>query len=308
MTHPSETRDGALIPIETFYSSSTFGWTEDSENGFTAYVPYLRAVDDHWSRLPETGNPNARWARTFSASDLASRLGMGTVTGATVTRCSATGAALEITFSGQGGPRSFATRDLRGRLDLRSMQVFNVGAPPPETPACQGPALAPVEPGGPAVLAAFSIDDDAADDSLATATAWPSAARCGGLHHHRQRGSPARRGGRHPGLRRPLRHRPLDTSSPYPDLAAGAAASNEADWDLAIAADTPGGHIATLELRVTSANGGPWALQVPLPVSCAGPLEGALASRATPTATAGPTSPWPTQPGRRRRPWPSTRR
>jgi len=61
MTHPSETRDGALIPIETFYSSSTFGWTEDSENGFTAYVPYLRAVDDHWSRLPETGNPNARW-------------------------------------------------------------------------------------------------------------------------------------------------------------------------------------------------------------------------------------------------------
>ena len=79
MTHPSETRNGALIPIETFYSSSTFGWTEDSENGFTAYVPYLRAVDDHWSRLASTGNPNARWTRTFTAGDLASRLpGMST--------------------------------------------------------------------------------------------------------------------------------------------------------------------------------------------------------------------------------------
>ena len=103
MTHPAETRAGALIPIETFYSSSTFGWTEDSENGFTAYVPYLRSVDDHWSRLTSTGNPNARWSRDFTAADLASRLpGLSTVTSASVTRCSATGAALEITFSGSG--------------------------------------------------------------------------------------------------------------------------------------------------------------------------------------------------------------
>jgi len=130
MTHPSRTVAGKLVPIETFYSSSTFGWTEDSENGFTAYVPYLRSVDDHWAILPEVGNSNATWTRTMTGSALAAALpGMGTVTDARVTKCSTTGAALEIVFSGSGGPRTYKTRDLRGLLSLRSMQVLSVTSP-----------------------------------------------------------------------------------------------------------------------------------------------------------------------------------
>ena len=74
MTHPDVVRKGRRLPLETFYSSSTFGWTEHSENGFTAYVPYLRAVDDHWSQLPEVGNPYARWEATFSGDRLAALL------------------------------------------------------------------------------------------------------------------------------------------------------------------------------------------------------------------------------------------
>jgi len=130
MTHPSRTVGGNLYPIETFYSSSTFGWTEDSENGFTASVPYLRSVDDHWAVLPEVGNSNATWSRTMTASALAAALpGMGSVTGLSISKCSTTGAALEITFSGSGGPRAYKTRDLRGLLSLRSMQVVSVTTP-----------------------------------------------------------------------------------------------------------------------------------------------------------------------------------
>ncbi|HLE38447.1 MAG TPA: peptidoglycan-binding protein [Acidimicrobiia bacterium] len=136
MFHPSATRNGQPVPIETFYSSSTYGWTENSENSFTAAVAYLRNVDDRWSGLASVGNGNFRWSRSFTAAQLASLLpGMSTVTGATITRCSASGAALEVTFVGSGGPRTFHTRQLRSLLGLRSQQVYAIngatGCPPP---------------------------------------------------------------------------------------------------------------------------------------------------------------------------------
>ncbi|MEX1207783.1 MAG: peptidoglycan-binding protein [Acidimicrobiia bacterium] len=142
MTHPSVKVGGQLTPIPTYYSSSTFGWTENSEDGFSSSAPYLRSVDDHWSQLPEVGNSHARWTRQFSGSQLASLLpGMNSVTGLAITKCSTTGAALEITFYGSGGPRAYKTRDLRGLLSLRSMQVITVsdgGAPT----GCATPATA----------------------------------------------------------------------------------------------------------------------------------------------------------------------
>ena len=127
MFHPAATRNGAPAPIETFYSSSTFGWTENSENAFTATVAYLKAVDDHWSGMAVVHNGNFRWTRSFTPGQLAAVLpGMNTITGAAITRCSASGAALEITFSGSGGPRTFHTRQLRGLLGLRSQQVYAI--------------------------------------------------------------------------------------------------------------------------------------------------------------------------------------
>jgi SpoIID/LytB domain protein len=280
MVHPSETRDGALIPIETFYSSSTLGWTEDSENGFGAYIPYLRAVDDHWGRLASTGNPNARWSREFSAADLAARLpGMRTVTGATITRCSATGAALEITFTGEGGPRAFTTRDLRSNLGLRSMQVYNVGSPPPATPPCSGPALGPAEPGGPAALADLTLDDDPSGDSEGDGD---GVAECGEVIEVftivANEGLPLAGVAANLNSADPYVTVRWNTTSAFPDLDAGASAANTDDWDLAIAASTPPGYTAHLALQVTALNGGPWDLDVALPLSCGGPLEGALAA------------------------------
>lgn len=280
MVHPSATQNGALIPIQTFYSSSTFGWTENSEDGFSAYVPYLRAVDDHWSTLPAVGNPRARWTRSFDAAVLASRLpGLSTVTGAQVTRCSATGAALEITFTGEGGPRSFSTRDLRTRLSLPSMQVISVGAPPSGSPACSGYAFAALEPGGPVSLAGISIDDDAVGDSAGDGD---GRTECGEvvevLTTLENRGAALRSVSATLSSADPYVSILWNPSSSFPDLPAGGRAANLDDWDLSISPNAPDGHVAHLGLRVNSANGGPWQLEVPLPIACGGAPSGVIAS------------------------------
>jgi SpoIID/LytB domain protein len=265
--HPADTWGGALIPIEAFYASSTFGWTEDCENGFTAYVPYIRAVDDHWSLLPEVGNPYGRWSASFTASELAARLpGLSTVTGAEVTACSETGAALEITFTGNGGPLAFTTRELRSRLGLRSMQVIAVGAPPSDVPACPGPATT----GTAAVtLAGVLIDDDMAGDSRGDGD---GVTECGELIEAytvlRNEGLPLTALTATLQSNDPYVSIVWNSSSNYPNLARNATASNSSDWDLAVSASTPNGHVATLTLEVSAQGAGPWTIPVPLPVSC----------------------------------------
>ncbi len=136
MYHPETTRSGVQVPIPTFYSSSTFGRTENSQDAFTATVAYLRSVDDHWAGANGVGNGNYRWSRTFSSDQLAATLpGLSTVTGATITRCSVSGAALEVTFSGSGGPRAFHVRQLRSLLSLRSQQIYAINGVAPCTAA-----------------------------------------------------------------------------------------------------------------------------------------------------------------------------
>jgi len=264
MFHPSESYGGNPLPIETFYSSSTFGWTENSEDGFISYVPYLRSVDDHWSQLAEVGNHSARWTRTFSGSQLASLLpGMSTVTGVEITECSDTGAALELTFYGSGGPRAFETRTLRGTLSLKSMQIISINGTSP----CSGPG-APTG-GGPAALAGITLDDDSDGDSLGdgdgvvecgeTIEMWTSIATEGATISGvtMEIASPD-----------PYVSVVWNTTSPAGDVSPGAAVANDGDWDLAIASNAPHAHRALLDLTVRAGNGGPWALQVPLDIAC----------------------------------------
>ncbi|MCB2223056.1 MAG: hypothetical protein KQH83_02685 [Actinobacteria bacterium] len=273
--HPSSTRQGVPLPIEAFYSSSTFGWTEHSEVGFTAFVPYLRGVDDHWSLDPRTYNHSGRWTRSFSGSTLAARLpGMSSVTGLEVTACSDSGSALEITFTGSGGPRTFTTRELRAYLGLRSMQILRAGSPLPAEPACPQPGDQsggePPADGGPAVLAGITLDDDASGDSSGNGN---GIAECGEIVEVftdlTNEGEDL-----HGVAATLISNDPYvsvvwNTASTYPDLAAGATAPNDADWDLAVAPDTPDGHPASLTLRVMADNGGPWNLDVTLPTACA---------------------------------------
>lgn len=157
VTHPASTSNGLLLPIKAYYSSSTYGWTESFANAFglTDY-PWLQPVDDHWSRVVGF-NPNARWSVSLTGSQLAAALNgragvppLVTVTRVAITRCSDSGAALGITFWGEGNSVEVSTRNLRAWLGLKSMQVFNVGAPPPSTPPCPSPFTedpAPLLPG-----------------------------------------------------------------------------------------------------------------------------------------------------------------
>jgi hypothetical protein len=57
-------------------------------------------------------------------------------------------------------------------------------------------------------------------------------------------------------------------SSSYPDLAPTESAENPRDWDLKIASDTPGGHHFTASFAVTADFGGPWLIEVPIPIDC----------------------------------------
>ncbi|MEY2590712.1 MAG: hypothetical protein QOJ67_2696 [Acidimicrobiaceae bacterium] len=56
--------------VQAFYSSSSGGHTENSEYVFSATVPYLRGVDDPDDAV--SANPNFRWSRTYSGSELQS--------------------------------------------------------------------------------------------------------------------------------------------------------------------------------------------------------------------------------------------
>jgi SpoIID/LytB domain protein len=278
MTHPSATSGGQLIPIPTYYSSSTFGWTENSEHGFSSFVPYLRSVDDHWSQLPDVGNSNARWTRQFTGSQLASRLpGMSTVTDLAITKCSTTGAALEITFYGSGGPRVYKTRDLRGLLSLKSMQVFNVGSPTPGAPPCTGSGGgSPPPTSGPVVFVSASLDDDNLGDSFGNDDGL---ADCGEtiemLTTVRNEGSRLT-GVRmavatgHPSVT--VRWNGTATAANAP---AGGTTTNNDDWDLKIAPDAPAGLQTVVTVTVTAKEGGPWVIEVPLTVHCDRDVPGA---------------------------------
>jgi SpoIID/LytB domain protein len=146
VTHPNHTSGGNLLPIKAFYASSTYGWTESYADGFGGGVDqaHLQPVDDHWSADPDL-NPNARWSKVITAGELAgilltrTRVSLTSVTGATVAKCSDSGAALEIRFFGGGNSVTVKTRDLKGWLGLKSMQIHSVGAPPPVTPPCPSP-------------------------------------------------------------------------------------------------------------------------------------------------------------------------
>jgi SpoIID/LytB domain protein len=56
--------------IQAFYSSSSGGYTENSEIVFAEARPYLKGVPDPWDADP--ANPNAAWTRSYSGTELGS--------------------------------------------------------------------------------------------------------------------------------------------------------------------------------------------------------------------------------------------
>ncbi len=131
--HP---RAGLPIAVPTFYSSSTFGHTEDSGVAFgSGFTPgYLVGVPDPWSVAPAAGNPLGTWEKDFTHVQLASLVGLDDVEDVSIISWLRPGtehqSAYQITFSGtkDGGAATVTrfARHLRTQLGLYSMQITAV--------------------------------------------------------------------------------------------------------------------------------------------------------------------------------------
>ncbi len=122
------THNGSII--SAVYSSSSGGYTENSENVWSSPLPYLRAVPDP----ADSGcnNPNFTWTKTFAASELGTKLGMGPITAVSIAGSRGASGRLDkasITFTDSGGAqKSFTGAQMRSWLGLRSTKFTIDGA------------------------------------------------------------------------------------------------------------------------------------------------------------------------------------
>lgn len=123
-----ETRGKLLVyngkPITAFFHSNSGGRTENSENVWSAALPYLKAVEDPYS----LGQPSATWTKTYTTAQLDAILKekgiqIGPLMGVYVTKVSPNGRALETVFVGRDGEFVAVkerARYLLGTYDIRS--------------------------------------------------------------------------------------------------------------------------------------------------------------------------------------------
>ena len=105
--------------IDAYYSSSSGGRTQNSEDVWSAALPYLRSVDDHWAQEP--ANPRAHWTTRPSRSTLASAFGLSDVARLDLSDRLVSGAvATARATSSAGVTRSLSGESLRSRLGLSS--------------------------------------------------------------------------------------------------------------------------------------------------------------------------------------------
>jgi len=118
------TYDGQLA--STYYFSSSGGHTLNSQDVWSADVPYLQSVDDPWSMTAD--NPNRSWTTTLSQDRVASIFGFpvhalrvdGTYQGGAMSAVTA------IDESGQPHTISGKADDLRAKLGLKSDWVTSI--------------------------------------------------------------------------------------------------------------------------------------------------------------------------------------
>jgi SpoIID/LytB domain protein len=122
--------DSAGQPINAYYSSSSGGRTENSEDVWSAAVPYARSVDDPWSLDPASGNPNIAWTKTVDASTVAAAFGLPDVATLRVGERTAGGNAkvLEATSSSGSTARIVRAEEIRRVFELKSAHITGIQA------------------------------------------------------------------------------------------------------------------------------------------------------------------------------------
>ncbi len=149
-------------PIDAVYFSSDGGATENSEDVWTARVPYLRSVPDPWSA--GGGNPLARWTRTRSQAQVAAAFGLPDVAALDLTDRTAGGSVRTAVATSSAGTvarltgRTFIARlSLPARWLARPATRVADGTGPAEGWATALAAARTATPSGPRALAGTPV-------------------------------------------------------------------------------------------------------------------------------------------------------
>lgn len=114
--------DGKLV--QAFFHSNSGGKTENSENVWSAAVPYLKGVEDTYS----VGAPNTNWTKAYTKSEIeqkliANQINIGSVVNVTVSRKSENDRVLDLLVQGSMGDVTLTkeqSRKVLGYNDLKS--------------------------------------------------------------------------------------------------------------------------------------------------------------------------------------------
>lgn len=106
-------------PVAGFYHKNSGGYTQNSEDVWTAAEGYLRSVRDSWC-------PDYTWRAEFSWDQLSSKVsGIGRISDAYISRWTENGNVLEMTFVGSGGTKTLSKESIRMTLGSSAVKSLN---------------------------------------------------------------------------------------------------------------------------------------------------------------------------------------
>lgn len=115
-------------PAEVFYFSSSGGWTEDSNNVWSADLPYLKSVEDKY----ESGKSwNYTWETVYTADEIKSAMlgrnyDLGDITSVRITKTSTAGRVTELVIEGTKDSVKFEKSGCRSVLGNLYSQWYTV--------------------------------------------------------------------------------------------------------------------------------------------------------------------------------------
>ena len=110
-----------LLPIRTYFGSSTGGMTETSKNAWGTDVGYTFSVPDPWSLDPKLNTSFHKWKRDVTQSVLASAFGLSDVVSVKVLSLNETGSVKVIEAKSSAGKKAKLSGEVfRSRSKLPS--------------------------------------------------------------------------------------------------------------------------------------------------------------------------------------------
>jgi SpoIID/LytB domain protein len=126
--------DGLLVtyggkPVATHYYSASGGGTLNSEDVWASVVPYERSVDDPWSLMASSGNPNIAWTASLTQATARSYFGLPDVVAISVGTYEGGGIRSMKATSSSGATKTITGKSDALRSKLNAIAVGYVKAP-----------------------------------------------------------------------------------------------------------------------------------------------------------------------------------